>query len=130
MRRKSSLRFLRRGFSFLELQVALILLGIAMTGLVPLVVMQSRQLKRLEARLDHGTTYYLVPSTSVWARKLGAPAKILTEPETVVTPASLGDEYKVEVLSLVKPWTTDTAKAVVQLTEIPEEEGEGEGGGP
>lgn len=96
---------IRRGFSFLELQVALILLGIALMGLVPLVVMQSKQLKALEYRwnpdwedeADHdywidpyiadpefdGPVYDFVPAAvegcsqaNAWARKLGAPAQL------------------------------------------------------
>src|SRR3989304_5671051 len=66
----------RRGFSLLELQVAFVLFGIALAGLGPLVVMQSRQLQRLEARFNDQTTYYLVPSTHAWARKLGAAASL------------------------------------------------------
>ncbi len=69
----------RRGFSYLELQVAFALLGIALAGLCPLVVMQSKQLQKLESRFDHETTYYLAPSASPWARKLAAPASISTE---------------------------------------------------
>ena len=84
------------GFSFLELQVALVLLGIVLAGLGPLVVMQSRQLQRIEQRLNDTTTYYLVPSTAtgaprsstyLWSRKLGAAASIATEDSsTVPTP--------------------------------------------
>ncbi len=66
----------RRGCSFLELQVAFALLGIALAGVVPLLVMQSKQLKAIESRLPHGQTHRLVPVTSDWARKLGAPATI------------------------------------------------------
>jgi type II secretory pathway pseudopilin PulG len=69
----------REGFSFMELQVAFLLLAIALAGLGPLVVMQSRQLRKLESRLDAQTTYYLVPSEYEWARKLGVPASIETE---------------------------------------------------
>ncbi|NQU25621.1 MAG: type II secretion system protein [Candidatus Nealsonbacteria bacterium] len=72
-------RVSRPGFSFLELQVAFVLLSIALAGLAPLVVMQSRQVKRLESRFNHQTTYHLTPSTNVWARKLGAAAMIETE---------------------------------------------------
>jgi type II secretory pathway pseudopilin PulG len=69
----------RRGFSFLELQVAFVLLGIALAGLGPLVVMQSRQLRMLETRFNHQTTYYVVPSADGWARKLGVCATIETQ---------------------------------------------------
>jgi type II secretory pathway pseudopilin PulG len=85
----------RAGFSFLELQVAFVLLGIALAGLGPLVVMQSKQLRMLESRFDHQTAYYLVPSTDSWARKLGAAASIATEdpgtPSPVVTLIDDGD---------------------------------------
>ncbi|MFC1596598.1 hypothetical protein ACFL5Q_01445 [Planctomycetota bacterium] len=84
------------GFSFLELQVAFVLLGIALAGLIPLVVMQAKHLKRLEARLDHQTTHYLAPSTDEWARKLGVAASIELEdpgplPEPPVTLIDDGD---------------------------------------
>jgi type II secretory pathway pseudopilin PulG len=68
----------RIGFSLLELQVAFVLFGIALAGLGPLVVMQSRQLQVLEGRFDDQTTYYLAPSTDAWARKLGVAASIQT----------------------------------------------------
>jgi len=66
----------RPGFSLLELQVAFVLFGIALAGLGPLVVIQSKQLQQLENRLDDETTYYLVPSTDAWAGKLGAAASL------------------------------------------------------
>jgi hypothetical protein len=92
MQSRSSKNTLRAGYSFLELQVAFVLLGIALAGLGPLVVMQSRQLRMLEARFDHQQTYYLVPSTNVWAGKLGAPAAIETaDPGAVPTPVTLID---------------------------------------
>ena len=69
----------RPGFSLLELQVSFVIFGIALAGLGPLVVMQSRQLQQFESRFDDQTAYYLVPSTDDWARKLGAPASIETE---------------------------------------------------
>ena len=67
---------LRRGFSFLELQVAFVLLGIALAGLVPLVVMQSKQLLAIESRLSCEETHYFAPTDSAWARKLGYPLEI------------------------------------------------------
>lgn len=79
MQNKSRKNAVRTGFSFLELQVAFVLFGIALSGLVPLVVTQSRQLQKLESRCNDQTTHYLVPSSSAWARKLGAAATIQTE---------------------------------------------------
>jgi len=68
----------RPGFSFLELQVAFVLFAIALAGVCPLVVMQSRQLTKLEDRLSPQSTYYVVPSSDAWARKLGAAASVTT----------------------------------------------------
>jgi len=68
----------RAGFSFLELQVAFVLFAIALAGVCPVVVMQSRQLSQIEARLNAQTTYYLIPSSAAWARKLGAAASVTT----------------------------------------------------
>jgi len=125
MKQTSSRNTIRDAFSFLELQVALVLLGIALAGLVPLVVMQSKQLKKLEARLDHTATYYLVPSTSTWARKLGAPAAIETEASGGGAPPPGAEEaYEVAILSLNKSLTSETveARVLLTLTEVPEEE--------
>ncbi|HEV3258177.1 MAG TPA: hypothetical protein VG013_14925 [Gemmataceae bacterium] len=68
----------RPGFSFLELQVAFVLFAIALAGVCPLVVVQSRQLSKIEDRLSYQTTYYVVPSSDPWTRKLGAAAAVMT----------------------------------------------------
>ncbi|HBO42679.1 MAG TPA: hypothetical protein DD670_01825 [Planctomycetaceae bacterium] len=99
-------KLLRRAFSFIELQVALILLGIMMASLVPLVVVQSRQLRALQDHWEHdegydaeqdywidplrvgadGPVYHIIPPTIqecelayAWVRKLGAPARLRPE---------------------------------------------------
>jgi hypothetical protein len=64
----------RAGFTYLELEVSFVLFAIALSGVGPLVVMQSRQVRRVESRLDADETHHLSPSTSPWARKLGAGA--------------------------------------------------------
>jgi len=69
---------MRAAFSFLELQVAFVVFGIALAGLCPLVMMQSKQLAKIDGWLSPQTTYYLVPSSDAWARKLGAVAMIQT----------------------------------------------------
>lgn len=71
-------RFLRPGVSMLELQVALVVFGIALMGLCPLVIMQSKQLGKMQTWMQPQTTYYLVPSNNTWARKLGAVATMQT----------------------------------------------------
>jgi hypothetical protein len=109
----------RHGFSFLELQVALLLLAIALAGLGPLVVMQSRQLRSLESRFDDQTTYYLEPSEDDWARKLGAPAALRTdEPLLATPPVTLiddGDPGYGEIDADPVDWQTAIADDAYQL---------------
>jgi hypothetical protein len=85
----------RAGFSLLEVQVAFVVLGVALAGFCPLVVMQLRMTRTLQAEFDPASTHDLVPSsgtyafdgsgnlvgfasgntaTDHWARKLGAMA--------------------------------------------------------
>jgi type II secretory pathway pseudopilin PulG len=81
----------------LEVQVAFAVLGIGLAGLGPFVVMQLRQVRKLEQRLQgqvvqrnlatgaeqtmlHPTVYYLVPWKSPWARKLAGRGQVLTSP--------------------------------------------------
>ncbi len=86
----------RRGFSLVELEVAFVVFAIAMTGLCPLVVMQSKHLKKIENRFSHTNVYYLQPSTDAWARKLGACATVQTSdpgasPTDAITVIDNGD---------------------------------------
>jgi hypothetical protein len=84
----------RRGYTLLEVQVAFALLGIGLAGLCPLVVMQLRQVRVLEKRLQGqvveyswsvGTsqtmltaqTYYLIPWQNPLARKLSGAAQVV-----------------------------------------------------
>lgn len=111
----------RTGFSFLELQVAFVLLGIALAGLVPLVVMQSKQLKRIEDRLSSQTTHYLAPSDSLWARKLGVPATIqATDPGSPASSTTEDPTQEVSILSIDRTLTSEEVEVRVQVTEIPE----------
>jgi len=78
----------------LEVQIAFALLGIGLAGLCPFVVMQLRQLVKLESRLKASTyvyhsvgtatrtvqsnqIYYLGPRNNPWAQKLTTRAQLL-----------------------------------------------------
>ncbi len=76
----------RLGFSYLEVQVAFALLAIALSGLGPLVVMHSRQLRKLESRFQPEVDYYVTPSEDDWARKLGAIADLKDTAPALPTP--------------------------------------------
>ena len=84
----------RRGQSLLEVQVAFALLGIGLAGLCQLVVVQLRQVRAMENRLQgqvvqysaskgtsttmlSGQTYYIIPWQNIWARKLTGAAQVV-----------------------------------------------------
>ena len=112
----------RSGFSFLELQVALALFGIALAGLGPLMHMQLKQLEKLEGRFSDRTTYYLVPTTDPWARKLGAAASISIKKVDPGTPPPLNQTPPVNAVSIVaiaKSLASEEVTAQVSVTVIP-----------
>lgn len=67
-------RAARRGFSMLEVEVAFVLLAIALAGLSPFVMAQLKQIRRIEDRLRPGVTHYLVPWTRVPGSRLATDA--------------------------------------------------------
>jgi len=105
----------RPGYSFLEVQVAFVLLGIALSGLVPLIVMQSKQLRHVEARFRDGTEHHLAPSPSEWASKLGAAASVATPDAKLRLPSVTGDVvHDIDVLSMEKSLVQETVQVRVR----------------
>jgi type II secretory pathway pseudopilin PulG len=109
----------RCGATLLEIQVAFAVLGISLAGLCPFVVMQLRQVRRLELRLQAqvvntrtgqvmlpGQTYYLVPWLNPWARKLAGGGQVLTsaanacDPGPLAVPSPAPTAYPVTILQL------------------------------
>jgi hypothetical protein len=97
-------RYRQRGSAMLEVQIAFALLGIGLAGLCPFVVVQLRQLSKLESRLKASSytynsvgmasrtvlsnqTYYLVPWNNPWTRKLSTRAQVLTTASNPGDPA-------------------------------------------
>lgn len=110
----------RAGVSLLELEAAFLVLGIALTGLAPLVVMHQRQVEKLEKRLNDSTTYYLTPSSDLWARKLGAAATITsTAPDATAETTPTSPVNAVQVLSLEKSFAGEEVTVTVSLLPVP-----------
>ena len=100
----------RRGFSLIELQVAMIVFAIGVVGIGPLVVMQSRSLERIESRFNYKNTYYLVPSTDKWAQKLGATARLTTvnPGPPAAAPVLTLDDANEACIKVGTGWTAET----------------------
>ena len=112
-----------RGYTLLEVQVSFAILGIGLAGLCPLVVMQLRQVRQLELRLQgqvvqtspatgvrhtmlQGNTYYIVPWTNVWAQKMTGSGQILTsatsacDPGYLALPSSPPQSYPLTIIEV------------------------------
>lgn len=67
---------LRAGSTYLEIQVAMVMLAIAVSGLYSLSVIQTRQTSRLAEVLPSNEIAALNQADSAWERKLGSYARI------------------------------------------------------
>jgi len=75
----TSARPRRRGLSLIEVQVAMVTLGILLCGIGPVSALYIRQLGQAQKRFDPQTVYYLVPPSDFWVRKLGVAASLTTQ---------------------------------------------------
>ncbi|MCE5277737.1 MAG: prepilin-type N-terminal cleavage/methylation domain-containing protein [Planctomycetaceae bacterium] len=66
----------RGGFTLLELQVAIAVLGIGLLSLVALTVRQSRSVGELESWCVDEPTFYVVSQTDGWLQRLGVAADL------------------------------------------------------
>jgi hypothetical protein len=113
------------GFTFLEVTVAFTLLGIGLAGIGPLVVMQLRLSKKIEqgfnpqtAYFKPGSTFYLVPRSDSWSRKLGVGASLQTSSSSGGTTSGT-PTYTVTVVGPVqKALGSDVVSVVVSLTKV------------
>lgn len=128
----------RRAYTLLEVQFAFAILGVGLAGLCPLVVMQLRQVRQLELRLQAqvvetnpatgvshtmlpGTTYYIVPWTNVWAQKMTGSGQILTSANNACDPGYLSvstpapQSYPVTIVDLIAAPYSQSATANVDV---------------
>jgi hypothetical protein len=98
----------------------MVLFGVALTGICPLMVMYSKQLKNLQGRFNPQTAYYLVPSTDPWTRKLGAAASVVTQdPGPPPPPGSSIPANDVQIQSLDKSFTGEVITVYASVQVIP-----------
>jgi len=110
----------RRGVSLIEVQVAMVTLGILLSGLGPITALYIRQLRQAEDRFDAQTVHYLVPSSDFWTRKLGVAASVTTvDPGTTSLSDPLPTPNTVLLETLQKSVSVEdvTAQVDVQATQ-------------
>jgi hypothetical protein len=122
-----------------EVQVAFALFALGLAGICQLAVMQLRQVRKLEQRLQGqvvqttrsgGTvtmltanTYYLVPWQNPWTRKLAGSAQIVAgsatipcDPGPLSVPSNPPQAYPVNVIELDAPAGGTSATAYVDIS--------------
>jgi hypothetical protein len=106
----------RRGFTMLELQVALILLTFGFVTLSSLMMSQTRVTKKVQGDFTPGAKLYLTQSVDPWVRQMDIPARIsatelnLTAPTPVSNPLN-----EVKILSQQNGLTDESITLSVQL---------------
>jgi prepilin-type N-terminal cleavage/methylation domain-containing protein len=105
------------GFSMVEVQVALVLFGIALAGLGPYMVMYTKQLRNLQQRFSPQSVYYLVPTADIWTRKLGAAAALADQDPGTILPADTQTltQNTVQIQSLERSLTNQTITAFITI---------------
>ncbi|MDJ0976361.1 MAG: prepilin-type N-terminal cleavage/methylation domain-containing protein [Planctomycetota bacterium] len=115
-----------RGFTLLEIQIALLLLALATFGYVKLAGAQSSMVNAVDGWCRGEPTFIVAPAARETERQLGVPASLIASdeepPGDVPTPDG---ENEVTVLSVSHGLDPATATALVQVL-VPEEEDEAE----
>lgn len=115
----------RRGSTYLEVQVAFAVLGVSLAGLAPIVASQTRLITRLENAISTDAVNYLVPaqhlgaSENLWLRKLGFDATLSTSPPATTLDAATDRANSVSILSSSLSTIESNAWVEVSVTPIP-----------
>lgn len=72
----------KRGFTLLELQIAVLLLAFGIVTLASLMVTQTRLHKKLQIGFKPGDVVSMRKSADPWVRQLDVPARLSTDPIT------------------------------------------------
>src|SRR4051794_40481019 len=108
----------RRGFTMLELQVALVLLTMGFVTLASLLATQTRLLKRLERGFAPGATIYMTQSKDPWVKKLGAPARVTSTEIVETAPIAVTAANTVAIVEQQRDLKTESTTVTVDVTPI------------
>jgi prepilin-type N-terminal cleavage/methylation domain-containing protein len=109
----------RRGFTLLELQVAVVLLAFGVATLASLMANQSRLVKRIENGFEPDGRIYLTQSNDPWVKKLQAPAQLSIEEPTYGAAPTETPIQEVEIVDRTNDLSSETITVTVDLTLLP-----------
>ncbi|MEW4568905.1 hypothetical protein AB1L88_13655 [Tautonia sp. JC769] len=127
--------FARRGSTYLEVQVAFAVLGVALAGLAPIVASQTRLITQIENTLSTDAVNYLVPaqhlgaSENLWLRKLGFDATLSTNPPATDPAPPTEPVNAVTILSSSLSLIGSSARVEVSVTPLDQETEQSESSG-
>ncbi len=109
--------YLARAFSFIELQITMIILAISLLNFAGLYRVYSLQTAYIEKNTQPSMTYYITSPTNGWMRQLGIPADVnQTAGLTPWSPPVTGNTpYKVRLNSYTKDFVNSQASVEVIL---------------
>ena len=117
-----TIRKLVKGFSFVELQVALVILAMGLLSFAGLFRIYSLQTSYIEQSSLPVSTYYIVSQSNRWMQQLGVPADMeQTAGQSAWTPPVSGDKaYRIRLNQLSKDFDNSLADANVTLEDVNE----------
>ena len=113
------IRSSRRGFTLLELQVAIILLAFGIVTLSSLLATQTRLLKRVQGDFQSGAMLYVTQSNDPWVRKLTAAARVTKEPITQAAAPIVQAENDVTIVAQEHDLNAESMTVTVDVSPIP-----------
>jgi hypothetical protein len=120
MNRKPLIFRLRlRGFTLLELQVAIVLLAFGVVTLGSLMVTQSRLTKRLTTGYTSGSTVHVTRSLDPWVRRLSTPARLTPQEIAQSAPPAVTQNNTVSIVATDPQLDTETLTVTADVTPIP-----------
>ncbi len=110
-----------RGFTLLELQVAMVIMSVGLLSFAGLLAMQGRQMRSVEKWCSEDPTFYVVSQSNRWMRELGAPAVAEeTAGQSPWTPTVTGEQkWYITLTSYTRTFDSQEASGVATLEAVP-----------
>ena len=114
------MKLAKRGFTLLELQVAIILLAFGVVTLASLLATQTRLLKHLQRGYAADANIYVTRSKDPWVQELQMPARVTTADTTETAPTPVSNPNNtVTIVTQQTDLKAETVTVTADLTPIP-----------